>query len=109
MRAREAMDAKYLLSRNQTLLISDQFWWPLDSPWCDVAFLSADDDAGDQGTLCPADTGAPSGVVPVKTALAQITLLQDDAGAIRHVLLARNDPTDKGYGPVVYKLKTPIK
>jgi hypothetical protein len=113
VRAREPMDGKFLPARNQTLLVSDQFLWPLNGGrMSDVAFLSGVGDEGPHGVLCLADvvTGSAShpGDLPVKTALAQVTLLQDDRGAIKHVMLARYNAHNKGYGPVVYALKSDL-
>ena len=78
VRARETMDGKFLPRRNQTLVISDQFLWPLNGGrMSDVAFLSGVGDAGPRGVLCPAEVnGSVSGDLPVKTMIAQVTLLQ---------------------------------
>lgn len=109
VRAREPMDAKFLPARNQTLLASDQFMWPLvGGPMLDVGFLSTCGDGGPSGVLCTADTGAPLGSLGVKTELAQVTLLQDDTGSIKHVMLARNNAHNKGYGPVVFALRSDL-
>ena len=108
VRAREPMDAKFLPARNQTIVVSDQFLWPLSGPMNDVAFLSESGDAGPRGVLCYADTGKPLGALTVKTELAQVTLLQDDTGAIKHIMLARNNHMNKGYGPVVFPLRSDL-
>ena len=111
VRAREPMDGKFLPSRNQTLLISDQFLWPLNGRMSDVAFLSGVGDEGARGMLCLADVAGSAthpGDLAIKTVLAQVTLLQDDTGAIKHVMLARRNAHNKGYGPVVYALKSDL-
>ena len=104
------MDAKFLPARNQTIVVSDQFLWPLNGgPMNDVAFLSGKGDgAAAHGVLCYADTGKPWGALSVQTELAQVTLLQDDSGGIKHIMLARNNKTNKGYGPVVFALKADL-
>ena len=109
VRAREPMDAKFLPARNQTIVVSDQFLWPLNGGRMnDVAFLSGKGDGGAHGVLCYADTGKPWGALSVQTELAQVTLLQDATGGIKHIMLARNNKTNQGYGPVVFALKADL-
>ena len=102
VRAREPMDAKFLPTRNQTLLISDEFWWPPVSPSvCDAVFVSSNANAT-KAVLCPTKTpvlGIPNPY------LEQVTLLQNGQGTIEYVLLGQKDSVGKGYGPVVYRLR----
>ena len=106
VRAREAIDGKYLVGRNRTVLISDEFFWPMNGPMVTAAFMSDGVDASNSSVLCaaaPAVMNRP-GFEPY---LALVTLLQDGTGAITHAMLGKKNTANKGYGPVVYKVKSP--